>query len=124
MVMPLGRMRSRPYPLVMARVTGLSPWMREVARPSRPRGGPTPPTGSAVCPRTALKTSELARVVLDDVLLADGRLVELFADRQALHGACKVGAVGLDPADDRALVGAGDRSEQIGDLAAGLVNLD
>src|SRR5262245_45351388 len=66
----------------------------------------------------------LPRVIFDDVLLADGRLVQFFANGHALHRAGEVRAIGFDPSDTGALVGARDGGEKIRNLSARLADLD
>src|SRR5690242_14609086 len=67
---------------------------------------------------------ESSRVVLDDELLADGGLVELFTRRSALEGRAERGAVNVDPARSFAGLRGVERCGDERDLAAGLVHLD
>src|SRR5688572_11283797 len=65
-----------------------------------------------------------ARIVFDDVLLADRRLVELFADGEALEGAGEVALVELEPRQGRAAVDLRECGRDVLDAAALLANLD
>src|SRR5690349_4470447 len=73
---------------------------------------------------TARAVSPSARVVLDDVLLADRRLVELLADGEALEDAAEVVLVELQPGELRAALDLRERRGDELDRAALLVDLD
>jgi len=65
-----------------------------------------------------------ARIIFDDVLLADRRLVELVADGHALEGAGEVRLVELEPRELSATLDLRERGRDELDAAALLANLD
>src|SRR5688572_19959326 len=91
---------------------------------------PAPPSRPAACPRHSIQVKEApslgegelppmsgsARVIFDDVLLANHRLVELVAHGHALEGAGQLLFVDLEPAGLRTAFGAGQSGLDEGDL--------
>src|SRR5450432_964376 len=66
----------------------------------------------------------LTRIIFDDVLLTNARLVELVADGHRLEGAGKVTLVDFDPAGTLTIVGGSEGGGDVADLTAGFANLD
>src|SRR3954453_1659220 len=64
------------------------------------------------------------RVIFDDVLLTNRRLVEFIANRHRLEGAGEIALVDFDPARTLTTFGSGERGGDVADLAAGLADFD
>src|SRR5262245_4035987 len=97
--MALGRMRSRQFLLIIA-VTSVMLLLFSVgvgADVPAARGT----SSSEIRPRPARLGNHSAGVILHDVLLADHRLVELFARGQVLEDTGELRLVDLDPRGDR-----------------------
>src|ERR1019366_7473812 len=137
MWMPRGRMRSRQLRVTMFDVLMLSssssPPLADargfvslsVHAVSPARFRTRSPAAPVTCPCAAPpRLPCLPRVILDDVLLTDGRLVQLFTHRHPLERPREVDLVELQPRELCAFVDLRHRRDDLFDLAALLADLD
>src|SRR5215472_5474283 len=120
MTTPRGRMRSRQLRVTMFIALLLLSSLQVL------RGEPDAEREPALAllPSPARVLLKLSAVILDHVLLPDGRLVHLVANRRGLEDAAEVLLVELEPAHHGALFDLRERGADGFDLPALLADLD